>query len=346
MITLSAKPKVFGNLLVEVVRPGRCVACGSCISACPVDAITLVEGAPKLIGKCTACGTCYTSCPRVEHGFDELEAKNLGRNRTQEEACNGVIVDAYAVRCLVDSVKSHAQDGGAVTAMLVNQLDNGSSAIVAGLNGTKPWFPVPVLAKDKETAIKCAGTKYTSAPMMLGLKQAEKEGISKISFVGTPCQMHALRRRTNRVDVLAVGLFCMETFDYDKLMTHLKEQGVDPTKVTKFEIKNGKFIAHRPPDAPYEVKIRKLKDLSRQCCRVCQDYTSEIADVSVGNVGSPDGYSTVLVRSQKGKRALDSVVESGLVEIKPLSDYQPGMALVNKLADLKKKENSGKPLDQ
>jgi coenzyme F420 hydrogenase subunit beta len=56
-------------------------------------------------------------------------------------------------------------------------------------------------------------------------------------------------------------------------------------------------------------------------------------------VGSPDGFSTVLVRSKKGKDSLEAAEKLGLVEVKPLSDYQPGMSLVDKLADMKKKEN-------
>jgi len=139
----------------------------------------------------------------------------------------------------------------------------------------------------------------------------------------------------------------METFDYDKLMAYLKEQGVDPRKVTKFEIRNGKFIARTAGgDAPFEVKIRKLKELSRPCCRVCQDYTSELADISVGNIGSPEGWSTVLIRSEKGRTALNSAEKVGFVEVKPLSDYQPGMSLVNRLSELKKRENRGESLDQ
>jgi coenzyme F420 hydrogenase subunit beta len=346
MITVSAKNKVFGHLLVEVVRPGRCVACGSCVSACPEDAISFLEGVPKLTGKCKACGTCYVSCPRSEHEFSELEKATLGRKRTPEEALNGIVLGAYAVRSLNKSIIGHAQDGGAVTSVLLSSLKKNNGAVAAGLDKVKPWLPVPVLAKDGETIIGCAGTKYTSAPMMLALKQAEKEGQGDVAFVGTPCQIHALRRRKNKTNTLAVGLFCMETFDYEKLTTYLKEQGVDLLKVTKFEIKSGKFIAHRPPEVPFEVKIRKLKELSRPCCRVCIDYTSELADISIGNVGSPDGFSTVLVRSEKGKAALDSATKAGLVEVKPLSDCQPGMSLVDRLADVKKKDNSGKSLDQ
>ena len=284
----------------------------------------------------------------MDHSFSELEEGALGRRRSPGETVNGIVLGAYAVRSLDKEVVGHAQDGGAVTSVLLSLLRKNSGAIVAGLDKGKPWHPVPTLAKDKETIIGCAGTKYTSAPMLLALKQAEKEGLGEVTLVGTPCQMHALRRRqlSSKNSTLAIGLFCMETFDYEKLMTYLQEQGVDPAKVSKFEIKSGKFIAHRLPEAPFEVKIKKLKELSRSCCRICQDYTSEFADLSIGNVGSPDGFSTVLVRSEKGKAALNAAEKAGLVEVKPLSDYQPGMSLVDKLADMKKRENSGKPLDQ
>ncbi|MFZ2958701.1 MAG: 4Fe-4S binding protein [Candidatus Ozemobacteraceae bacterium] len=39
-----------------------CVACGSCLSTCPVHAIR--EGEPFIItSKCTGCGDCVEVCP-------------------------------------------------------------------------------------------------------------------------------------------------------------------------------------------------------------------------------------------------------------------------------------------
>jgi coenzyme F420-reducing hydrogenase beta subunit len=338
---LSTKPKVFGHLLVEVIRSGRCVACGSCVSVCPVDAISFVDGVPKLTGKCTACGTCYTSCPRTDHDFSGIESEAMGRIRGDSEGINGVIKGAYAVRALDPELAGRVQDGGAATSLLLSMLDSGC-VVEAGRDEKKVWSPDPRLAKTRNDIIACSGTKYTSAPMLLALKEAEKKGEKVEGFVGTPCQIHALRRRekNKKTGALAVGLFCMETFDYAKLMEYLNGQGVDPAKVEKFEIRSGMFIARRKGDAPFEVKIKKLKELSRPCCRVCQDYTSELADVSIGNVGSPPGFSTVLVRTEKGEEALRHAEKRGLIEVKPLSDYQPGMSLVDRLSSLKKKENS------
>jgi len=41
----------------------ECVVCGTCVSECPVNAIS--EGAPYLIdaSTCTDCGACVSVCP-------------------------------------------------------------------------------------------------------------------------------------------------------------------------------------------------------------------------------------------------------------------------------------------
>jgi coenzyme F420 hydrogenase subunit beta len=311
------------------------------VSICPVDAISFVDGIPKLTGKCTACGACYSSCPRASHDFNGLEEEVFGEKRAAD-AVNGVIHAAYAVRALDPSLTGHVQDGGAATSLALNLMADGC-VVEAGVDPKKIWAPEPRVTETRAEVLDCMGTKYTSTPMLTALKEAERKGKKVSALIGTPCQIHALRRRekNKKTDAMAIGLFCMETFDYDKFMAYLREQGVDPEKVEKFEIRSGLFIVRRRGDAPFEVKIKKLKEMSRHCCRTCLDYTSELADISIGNVGSPSGWSTVLVRTAKGENALKSAEKNKRIEVKPLSDYQPGMTLVDKLTQLKKKENSG-----
>ncbi len=41
----------------------ECIACGSCIDACPVDAIEEGEEIFTINENCTECGSCVDECP-------------------------------------------------------------------------------------------------------------------------------------------------------------------------------------------------------------------------------------------------------------------------------------------
>ncbi len=41
----------------------KCMRCGACSGACPVNAIFLEEHSPKVSDECTECGLCVKVCP-------------------------------------------------------------------------------------------------------------------------------------------------------------------------------------------------------------------------------------------------------------------------------------------
>lgn len=49
--------------MTAVVDKDKCTACGSCVEACPVDAIKLEEKATIDKENCIDCGTCVDECP-------------------------------------------------------------------------------------------------------------------------------------------------------------------------------------------------------------------------------------------------------------------------------------------
>jgi ferredoxin len=46
-----------------IVDEKTCTACGACVEACPVDAITMPEKAIVDAEICTECGVCVDECP-------------------------------------------------------------------------------------------------------------------------------------------------------------------------------------------------------------------------------------------------------------------------------------------
>lgn len=43
----------------------ECVACGCCVKACPLDAVTIFHGKIAVVNeqKCVGCGKCAACCP-------------------------------------------------------------------------------------------------------------------------------------------------------------------------------------------------------------------------------------------------------------------------------------------
>lgn len=346
---MSGRPKIFGHLLADIILKDKCVTCGTCVAVCPVKVLSIDSEVPKLEGLCIACGMCYANCPRASFKVEEIEKQLYGRTRNENEELLGVHSDIYAVKTTDQGILQHCQDGGAVSSILIQFLsDGGDAVIVAGLEEAVIWKAKPVVAVMKKQIIENAGTKYTTSTTIIGVQEAYSDyGKRNIAVVGTPCQMRALSLvssgdyadiKMGEVVKLRVGLFCMETFNYDSFIKYLKIEGLEPEKLEKFEIKNGRFYAYQSGETVFQVKLHRVKDLVRNCCQGCDDFTSEFADISVGNVGTPVGWSTVIVRTIRGKKALNSAEKAGLVEIQPVKEGKTGLDIIYRLASIKKEK--------
>ena len=53
------------------IRTEKCIGCGTCLSWCPVDAISIIDGTAKIDKKvCIGCGECVAACRYDAVGFD------------------------------------------------------------------------------------------------------------------------------------------------------------------------------------------------------------------------------------------------------------------------------------
>jgi len=343
---VAEKPKAFGSLFVDVVRKGICVFCGACIASCPVGAIWVADENPRLIGRCVNCEVCYYTCPKTGFQAEEMDKAVFGRVRESEGI--GVYRSVYTARTTLKDLQAIAQDGGVATTLLICSLEKGmADAVVAAGLTKQPWKPWPLVLTRKEELIKCAGTKYTPSPNLIGLSEAiDYHAKERVAFVGTPCQVQAVRKMQygfkgclklgSRVKVV-VGLFCMESFRYADLMDRfLASKGVKPVDVKKFAITKGRFIAYSNQGEAVNVKLDEVKQYAQKGCHVCRDFTAEHADISVGSVGSPDGWNTVIIRTETGEQLFKEAYEAGYLEFKPIEEVKPGLKLVLKLSASKR----------
>ncbi|MDR2623276.1 MAG: Coenzyme F420 hydrogenase/dehydrogenase, beta subunit C-terminal domain [Methanobrevibacter sp.] len=179
----------------------------------------------------------------------------------------------------------------------------------------------------------------------------------KIAMVGTPCQILAAskinyyEKKTGGSSIdLKIGLFCMENFSYTYLKMFLKENNINLKDVKEFRIENNKFKVFLEDDVQ-EFSIPQTNSFKRKNCDICTDYTSNLADISVGSIGSPKGYSTVIVRSEKGNKIIQDLISNNLVSEKDTEEKSLDLLkrisnkkINNNLKNVKNREENSHPV--
>ena len=323
-----------------------CCQCGWCSSVCPVNAITVTADILEIDDEiCMKCGLCYSVCPRsfsIEQAL--LSINKLDKSLKFSDKINGYL-NTYSASTTKDEIKSVRQDGGIVTSLLEYLLTNKLvDAIIAVRHSKDFWKPEPVIVDDIKDLYKTGGTKYANASTLAIIDQARM--YENIAVVGTPCMINAIEKGNlfpSGVQFFKnikykIGLFCMESFPYDGVLKLIEEQfDKDYKKITKMDISGGKFILYLDSGEDVRVPLKDVKSYARHNCHFCEDLTADCADISVGSIGSPSGWSSVITRSKLGDKIFKAAIKKGIIESKSLKDVKPGQALLERIAGTKRK---------
>jgi len=337
--------KSYLDLKSAVWDTKKCSGCGACIAVCPADALSFAEGemvvSPRSNGYCkqatdgVSCGACYAVCPRtVDQPNDTV----------------GTYLEMFMAKASFEI--PHRQSGGAVTAILSDALDSGRIDAVVTVT-EDPWTlrPSSVVITKSDVLIREAGSRYSWwVPLLAALKDAAiTRKYTKIAVIGVPCAVQAACRiRASDNDLLrpyakairlVIGLFCTETFDYAGLVHGKleKKYTIAPHDIKKLDVK-GKLDILKQDDTHLSVPLADLEDTIRPGCRICTDFSSLGADISAGAVGSPAGYTTLVIRTPTGKGFVDNAVRNKKLMIEKGVD----IAAIEKLATTKIKKNTKK----
>ncbi|WP_394698008.1 Coenzyme F420 hydrogenase/dehydrogenase, beta subunit C-terminal domain [uncultured Methanolobus sp.] len=330
--------KNYLDLKAEIWDTGKCAACGACVAVCPADAIyfeigrdsthPLNSGYCKDVNDGVPCGACYEVCPRIDKPSSEIL---------------GEYIDIVSAQAGIDVPRK--QSGGAVTAILTNALEQGMiDAIVTVVED--PWTlrPSSAVITSSEVLVHHAGSRYNWwVPLVASLKEAViTRKYTNIAVVGVPCVMQAVSKmRKSEMDLLrpfrkyirlAVGLFCTETFDYEKLVQDklIAERQIDPLDIMHFDVKGKLEITLKDGNMTI-ISLKEVEDCVRPGCHICTDLTALDADISAGSIGSSQGYTTLIIRNPVGKQFVDNAVRNGKLSL----ENDVNLELVEKLSSKK-----------
>ncbi len=326
--------KTFKSLIKEVHEKNLCGGCGGCISFCSAHELKAIEmgkeGKPVYTNEdnCLKCGICYVICPQINIIDDELREKHNWKPPI------GDFQKITVARSTNDEIRNLATDGGVVTSMLLYMIEQKAidGAIVSRKTG--PFSREPLIATTEEDLLNAAGSRFadlphveelgkytTYSPTLYGLKDIRNLDLARIAVVGTPCQIHTIRKMQvlgvlpSHVVKFTIGLFCTENFSFDDLARQKleKEMKLKLEDIVKMNIKED-LIIDLKGDKRVHVSFEDLDELVRPACLACTDFANDFADISVGGLGAPDGYTTTVVRTDIGMKRYREAVEVGYIE--------------------------------
>ncbi|MFQ6051567.1 MAG: Coenzyme F420 hydrogenase/dehydrogenase, beta subunit C-terminal domain [Candidatus Hydrothermarchaeota archaeon] len=161
------------------------------------------------------------------------------------------------------------------------------------------------------------------------------------AFVGLPCQIQALKKANIMLnkfkDTFSIGLFCRENWCYSCMRALVEgDHGIDLSSVKKFEIKGNSMLISYNREV-IEIPLSESRPYVRLCCQVCLDFSSELSDVSVGSLGSPNGWSTLILRTDYGIKIVEGAKKEGYIEVRSIKDS--GIRSIRNISREKKEES-------
>ncbi|WP_174591219.1 Coenzyme F420 hydrogenase/dehydrogenase, beta subunit C-terminal domain [Methanocella conradii] len=326
----------FQELEQAVWKKDLCAGCRGCITVCPANTLAYDQKLerPYQITPCIDCKACLEACPRIPLNMEKLPPDVLGP-----------YIQMKSVKAKAGN--SRYQNGGAVTALLKAALQEElvDRAVVMGVDR---WDlnAYPCIIEDAEGLERAAGSKYTTNGILEAMRGIIKdESIRSVALVGTPCTVQAiglLRKSSNEyAERLAhkvrflIGLFCFESFDSSLIPEVARRLGVPSWRIARMNAGEGKLTVTLRSGEVRALPLSSLTDFVRPGCFKCNDFTSRLADVSVGSVGSAHGSSALIVRTPEGAGLLEIAEENGLIEVTGGVD----VAAIEKVGKLKLKKN-------
>ncbi len=342
----------------KTVASNLCVSCGACSQVCHAEAISshLKNGLflPSVSKElCNGCGLCLKVCP--SHNVDVAETYgSLDFDRKD--------ADCYIAYSKEDRIRRIGTSGGVISALVYNLLKSNQyeKAYLLKYESFDDNRAILYAVSDPEEVLECAKSKYIPASIEEVIKDIKNGHIGKSIIVATPCQTLAIKRYLNVLkrsdaDLLFVGLFCDKTLNYNVYSFYEAKFG--PFDSFHFRDKEGNdwpgdtVICQNGEkhiiDKTLRMSLKPYFQLNR--CRYCFDKLNQLADISCGDCyilgeESKAGKSSIIVRTEKGKCAIEACQDGIALEPCSFESIKKSQHLEEKKKNVARNESQGNPV--
>ncbi len=323
----------FLNLKKQVIDSGLCSLCGSCGLLCDKieyrDFPSLREGTScNITNGAKTCGTlgcCYDNCPMTSFSKKELESAFFGKEASDRDL--GMYRKILSARSTDKEILNSAQNGGTITSLLINTLSgNSSDSKYKGAIVTRrgpAWIPTPFFASKPKELLLTTGSIYSRLPLSNQIRSLLREKHYLI-FVGTGCQTTGVRRYQynflskippESAHIFLIGVFCYENFPYPQFKAAIQEKSkTSINEIKKMDINKGKLVINTKDGTFLQYPIKEFNSIVPEACKLCTNFTAELADISVGSVGAKETWNTLIIRSDEGVEVVERAEDSGIIE--------------------------------
>ncbi len=325
-----------------------CCGCGVCAAVCPTSAISLFTDEYGFTypvtnkDKCVSCGKCDKFCVAAER------CETIAENQYPE---------CYVAVNVSDNALMSSTSGAIFTALSDYVIGNGG--VVWGAAYDDDMKVRHIRAADTAGRDRMRGSKYVwsdISSVFASVGEDLKSGL-KVLFVGTPCQVAALKKYLSAAkcggDLITCDIACFGTPSPLAFKEHLSmierryhkkiaDYQHRPSKYGfDFGVKNDLVVFDDGTEAYDDPWIKAYRQLfymgvtKRECCYSCK-YTSfnRVSDITIGDCRNaaalvPDwdiknGVSTVLVNTPAGAEIFNAVSNKvKVIKTLPESITQP-----------------------
>jgi len=355
----QSRDPVWARLEEEVIKPGLCSRCGTCVGLSEGN-LEFAEPdnrcLPSNRGRDALPPVCYEACPQVHASYPAMNRAVFG------DSADASPFFGHYRRILVahstdECIRRNAASGGVLSAVLIHLLESRriAGAVTLAMAPDAPWRSIPVIARSSTEILAAAQSKYVVSPVNTILARLNGE-TGPLAFVGLPHQVFSIRRlqllghpSVARLQYLLGPFFGNEMYG-SAVDSFLRKFSARKEDVTRLSYRDGEWPGHmtawlrdgrvlRMPKfhanylIPFHISDNSL---------LSHDLTNEFADLSGGDAWAPvyeqrrQGFSLVITRTEQGDSLIKDMQREGTLWVQEISEAE-AVAMQSHGIDFKKR---------